>query len=122
MLQTEDEPLGDAKLTIPALAKKVFAGLRVLHVVCNTGAGGKLPWGREAAIRAVQLANKHIAMFPESNQTEFRGWCKGKKVRIGSAAAAGGLGALDLGWELLSSVLCIHAKRAHLCSHCGSSL
>jgi len=82
-LQNVDEPLGSAKLTIPALAKKVFAGLRVLHVVSNTGAGAKNSLGREAAIKAVQLANKHITMFTETNQTEFRGWCKGKKVRIG---------------------------------------
>jgi hypothetical protein len=68
-------------MTIPALAKKVFAGLRVLHVVSNTGAGGKSILGRQAAISAVQLANKHITMFTENNQIEFRGWCKGKKVR-----------------------------------------
>ena len=87
LLQNEKESLGSENLTIPALAKKVFAGLRVLHVVSNTGAMGKNPLGRETAIGAVQLANKHMSMFPEPNQAEFRGWCKGKKVRMNTRRA-----------------------------------
>ena len=61
-------------------ATKVFAGLRALHVVSNTGAGKAIVAGRHSAVRVAQLADKHIKLFPPANQKEFLRWCKTSKV------------------------------------------
>lgn len=69
------------KLQLPVYDyAKVFAGIRVLHIVSNTGASKALVAKTPAAVHCVQLAHSNLKLFPPSNQKEFFGWCKNSKV------------------------------------------
>ena len=79
-MQSQQDTAGQQQLSISEYASKVFAGLKALHIVSSTGAGKAILASRPEAVNVVQLAKKHIKLFPLASQKEFQGWCISSKV------------------------------------------